>query len=86
MDLMIGIVIGTVAVLGVLALIPVLVIGGWFVIIFGIMRLADAIILSLEQGWRRSRTGIPRLKVTPSPELEEVSVPKSQSIPVLTAP
>jgi hypothetical protein len=51
--------IGIVAGVGLLVLIPVLVIGGWFIVVTLIMGLCDKAIGLLEQGWktisRRSR-------------------------------
>ena len=55
MELVMWIVIGIVAVLGVIALVPVLVVGGWYVVITVIMGLADGAIWLLDEGWRTIR-------------------------------
>ena len=52
MELMMWIVIGIVAVLGFIVLVPVLVVGTWYVLITVIMGLADGAIWLLDQGWR----------------------------------
>lgn len=57
------IVVGIVAGLGAIVLIPVLVIGGWFVVINVILGLADGTIWVLDQAWktihgRKRRSGV----------------------------
>ena len=57
------IVVGIVAGVGAIVLIPVLVIGGWFVVINLILGLADGTIWVLDQAWktihgRKSRPGV----------------------------
>ncbi len=64
MELVMWIVIGIVAVLGVIVLVPVLVVGTWYVVITVIMGLADGAIGLLDAGWRtlrgrKSRAPIP---------------------------
>src|SRR5881628_2509578 len=49
------IVIGIVAVLGFIVLVPVLVVGTWYVVITVIMGLADGAIWLLDEGWRTIR-------------------------------
>jgi hypothetical protein len=68
------IVIGIVAVLGFVVLVPVLVVGTWYVVITVIMGLADGAIWLLDEGWKtfsRKR----RAQVMPAPPLG-VSVSK----------
>ena len=67
MELMMWIVLGIVAVLGFVVLVPVLVVGSWFVIITVVMGLADGAIWLLDGGWRTIRSRKRRLKVAPSP-------------------
>jgi hypothetical protein len=55
MELVMWIVIGIVAVLGFIVLMPVLVVGGWYVVITVIMGLADGAIWLLDEGWRTLR-------------------------------
>ena len=55
MELVMWIVIGIVAVLGAIVLVPVLVVGGWYVVITVIMGLADGAIWLLDEGWRTIR-------------------------------
>jgi hypothetical protein len=52
MDLVMWIVTGIVAVLGFIVLVPVLVVGTWYVVITVIMGLADGAIWLLDGGWR----------------------------------
>jgi hypothetical protein len=66
---MMWIVVGIVAVMGLIALVPVLVIGSWFVVISVIMGLADGTIWLLDQGWTRIRGGKRRSGVNPAPPL-----------------
>ena len=55
MELVMWIVIGIVAVLGFIVLVPVLVVGTWYVVITVIMGLADGAIWLLDEGWRTLR-------------------------------
>ena len=55
MELVMWIVIGIVAVLGFIVLVPVLVVGTWYVVITVIMGLADGAIWLLDEGWRTIR-------------------------------
>ena len=55
MELVMWIVIGIVAVLGFIVLVPVLVVGTWYVVIAVIMGLADGAIWLLDEGWRTIR-------------------------------
>lgn len=55
MELAMWIVIGIVAVLGFIVLVPVLVVGTWYVVITVIMGLADGAIWLLDEGWRTIR-------------------------------
>ena len=55
MQLVMWIVIGIVAVLGFIVLVPVLVVGTWYVVITVIMGLADGAIWLLDEGWRTIR-------------------------------
>ena len=55
MELVNWIVIRIAAVLGVIVLVPVLVVGGWYVVITVIMGLADGAIWVLDEGWRTIR-------------------------------
>ena len=66
MELMMWIVVGIVAVLGFIVLVPVLVVGSWFVIITVILGLADGTIWLLDQGWARMRGGKRRPEVKPA--------------------
>ena len=84
---MMWIVVGIVAGLGAIALIPVLVVGGWFVVINVILGLADGTIWLLDQAWkmihgRKSRPGVKR---APSQGLGDATHGK-QSVPALTTP
>jgi len=54
-ELVMWIVIGIVAVLGFIVLVPVLVVGTWYVVITVIMGLADGAIWLLDEGWRTIR-------------------------------
>jgi len=51
------IVVGIVAGLGCLVLVPVLVVGTWFVVMTVILGLADGTIWLLDQGWKKNRDG-----------------------------
>ena len=66
MELMMWIVVGIVAGLGFIALVPVLVVGGWFVVITVIMGLADGAIWVLDEGWRTIRGRKRRPEVKPA--------------------
>ena len=65
MELMMWIVMGIVAVLGFIVLVPVLVVGSWFVIITVILGLADGAIWLLDEWWTRMRGGKRRPEVKP---------------------
>ena len=67
MELMMWILVGIVAALGVIVLVPVLVVGTWFVVITVIMGLADGTIWLLDQGWTRIRGEKRRPGGTPAP-------------------
>ena len=69
MELLMWIVVGIVAVLGFIVLVPVLVVGSWFVIITVILGLADGTIWLLDQGWARMRGGKRRPEVKPDSPL-----------------
>jgi hypothetical protein len=87
MELMMWIVIGIVAVLGFIALVPVLVVGGWYVVITVIMGLADGAIWLLDEGWRTVRGRKSRAAVqTKLPLGLGDANGEKQPIPVLTAP
>jgi hypothetical protein len=53
------IVVGIVAGLGFIVLVPVLVVGTWFVVITVILGLADGTIWLLDQGWKKNREATP---------------------------
>ena len=57
------IVIGIVAVLGFIVIVPVLVVGTWYVVITVIMGLADGAVWLLDEGWRRIRGRTSRTEV-----------------------
>lgn len=57
MELVMWIVVGIVAALGCIVLVPVLVVGTWFVVITVILGLADGTIRLLDQGWKKNRGG-----------------------------
>jgi hypothetical protein len=87
MELVMWIVIGIVAVLGFIALVPVLVVGGWYVVITVIMGLADGAIWLLDEGWRTVRGRKSRAAVqTKLPLGLGDANSEKQPIPVLTAP
>jgi uncharacterized membrane protein len=54
MDLVMWIVVGPVVMLACIALIPVLVVGTWFVVMTVILGLSDGIIWVLDRRWRNS--------------------------------
>ena len=87
MELLMWIVVGIVAVLGFVVLVPVLVVGSWFVIITVILRLADGAIWLLDQGWARMRGGKRRPDVKPDSPLRlgDANGAK-QPVPWVTAP
>lgn len=62
MELAMWIGVGLAAGLAGIALIPILVVGTWFVIMTSILGLADGVIWLLDQGWKknkqRTRTGL----------------------------
>jgi hypothetical protein len=55
MELMMWIVVGIFASLGFIVLVPVLVVGTWFVVMTVILGLADGTIWLLDQGWKKNR-------------------------------
>ena len=66
MELVMWIIVGIVAALGGIVLVPVLVVGTWFVVMTVILGLADGTIWLLDQAWKRNRGGrsngkLPRL-------------------------
>lgn len=69
MELVMWIVIGIVAVLGLIVLVPVLVVGTWYVVITVIMGLADGAIWLLDEGWRTIRGRKSRAAVKLAPPL-----------------
>src|SRR5438132_13313053 len=69
MELVMWIVIGIVAVLGFIVLVPVLVVGGWYVVLSVIMGLADGAIWLLDEGWRTVRGRKRRAQVQTKPHL-----------------
>jgi len=81
-ELLLLIVVGIVALLGVIVLIPVLVVGGWYVIITVFLGLADGAIWLIEQGWRKTRR---KVKQAPSVGYGGATC-GMQPVPVLTAP
>ena len=87
MELVMWIVVGIVAGLGAIALVPVLVVGGWFVVITVILGLADGTIWLLDQGWRmiRGRKRRPGVKPAPPLGLADANGEK-QPVPWVTAP
>jgi len=68
-ELLMWIVGGIVAAVAIIALVPVLVIGGWFVIITVIMGLADGVIALLDQRWKVIRGRKKRAGLNPAPSL-----------------
>ena len=69
MELVMWIVIGIVAVLGFIVLVPVLVVGTWYVVITVIMGLADGAIWLLDEGWRTIHGRKSRAEVQLAPPL-----------------
>jgi hypothetical protein len=57
------IVVGIVAGLGFIVLVPVLVVGTWFVVLTVILGLADGTIWLLDQGWKNNREATPACRV-----------------------
>ena len=87
MELMMWIVIGIVAVLGFIVLVPVLVVGTWYVVITVIMGLADGAIWLLDEGWRTIRGRKSRAGVQTNLPLGLGDANgEKQPIPVVTAP
>ena len=87
MELVMWIVIGIVAVLGFIVLVPVLVVGTWYVVITVIMGLADGAIWLLDEGWRTIRGRKSRAEVRTKPPLGLGDANgEKQLIPVVTAP
>ena len=64
MELVMWIVVGIVAALGGIVLVPVLVVGSWFVVITVILGLADGTTWLLDQGWKKNRGGRRNGKLT----------------------
>jgi len=64
MELVMWIVVGIVAGLGGIVLVPVLVVGTWFVVITMILGLADGATWLLDQGWKKNRGGVRNKKLT----------------------
>jgi hypothetical protein len=63
-ELVMWIVLGIVAGLGFIVLVPVLVVGTWFVVLTVILGLADGTILLLDQGWKKkNRKATPAFRV-----------------------
>ena len=65
MELAMWIVVGIAAGLAGIALIPILVVGTWFVIMTSILGLADGVIWLLDQRWKKSKPRT-RTEVVPS--------------------
>ena len=63
MELMMWIVVWIVAGLGFIVLVPVLVVGTWFVVFTVILGLADGTIWLLDQGWKKNRKATPACRV-----------------------
>ena len=57
MELVMWIVVGIVVGLGCIVLVPVLVVGTWFVVITVILGLTDGTTWLLDQGWKKNRGG-----------------------------
>ena len=62
------IVVGIVAGLGCIVLVPVLVVGSWFVIMTVILGLADGTLWLLNQGWKKNKGGRGNGKLIPLAE------------------
>ena len=87
MELVMWIVIGIVAVLGFIVLVPVLVVGTWYVVITVILGLADRAIGLLDEGWRTIRGRKSRAAVQTKPPLGLGNANgEKQPIPMVTAP
>lgn len=59
MELMMWIVVGIVTGFGFIVLVPVLVVGTWFVVFTVILGFADGTIWLLDQGWKKNRKATP---------------------------
>ena len=57
MQILMWIAVGMAVVLGFIVLVPVLVVGTWFVVMTVILGLADGILWCLDQGWKKNRVG-----------------------------
>ena len=57
MQILMWIAAGMAVVLGFIVLVPVLVVGTWFVVMTVILGLADGILWVLNQGWKKNRRG-----------------------------
>lgn len=64
MELVMWIGVGIIAALGGIVLVPVLVVGSWFVVITVILGLADGTTWLLDQGWKKNRGGRRNGKLT----------------------
>jgi hypothetical protein len=62
-ELVMWIVVGIVAGLGFIVLVPVLVVETWFVVLTVILGLADGTIWLLDQGWKKNREATPPCRV-----------------------
>ncbi len=69
-----------VAVIGLLMLIPLLVIGGWFIFVTLIMGLGDRIIVLLDQWWKRIDRSI-RTRAKPPLRVEQQNAVQSKLAP-----
>jgi hypothetical protein len=71
MQVLMWIAVGMAVVLGFIVLMPVLVVGTWFVVMTVILGLADGILWVLDQGWKKNkgggRAGTPVLRVEGKP-------------------
>jgi len=71
-ELVMWIVVGIVAGLGFIVLVPVLVVGTWFVVLTVILGLADGTIWLLDQGWKKKRKATPACRVLAVESLSRV--------------
>lgn len=86
MELLMWIVGGGIAAVAIIVLVPLLVIGGWFVIITVVMGLADGVIALLDHSWKMIRDRQKRAGLNPAPSLGPGQGSGGTSSPVLTAP
>ena len=72
MQILMWIAVGMAVVLGFIVLVPMLVVGTWFVVMTVILGLADGILWLLDQGWKKNRgggrNGKPALRVEGLPQ------------------